>query len=253
MGILENRVAIVTGASSGAGRGAAKRFAEEGALVVACARRKEKLDELIDEIKAGRGTAIAVECDVANDEDIQRVVDVAIAEFKKIDILANIAQGGLGKRDFLMEATIELALEYYMTGPVQTLRFMQACFPYMKERSYGRIINCSSHNVIAGSPGFTSYAMAKGAVAALTRVAAKEWGKYGIVTNTFSPLTINDAYESTDWGPDLAARLAASNPTGRLGQPYEDCSPILAFMASEGAGYLNGQFIGIDGGNILFA
>jgi 3-oxoacyl-[acyl-carrier protein] reductase len=242
MGILEGRVAIVTGASSGIGRGAALRMAEEGAAVVACARRLDRLEELVREVEAKGGTAVAVACDVANEDDITHVVSTTAARFGRIDILANIAQGVMGEGTLLMDATPQRALDAYVTGPLQSLLFMQGCFPYMKEQEYGRIVNTSSHAAVLGSPGYTSYAMAKGAVHSLTRIASQEWGRYGIVTNTIFP-----AIHSHPERPPNS-RVLDGHPLGRVGTPYEDASPIIAFLASERAGYLNGQAIPIDGG-----
>lgn len=253
MGILEGRVAIVTGASSGVGRGCALRFAEEGATVVACARRTEKLQELVSGIQAKGGKAIAVACDVSREEDIDNVVNATIKEFGRVDILANIAQGAMEDPTFLMDVTAQRALNSFITGPVQSLLFMQKCFPYMKKQGYGRIINCASHSCILGLPGFSAYEMAKGAIMALTRNASQEWAKFGIVTNVFLPVVWTEAYDMSPQGKAAAEMLKAQIPVGRLGKPYEDCSPVVAFMASEGAGYMNGQAIGIDGGQVMIA
>jgi NAD(P)-dependent dehydrogenase (short-subunit alcohol dehydrogenase family) len=253
MGILGGRIAIVTGASSGIGRGCAVRFAEEGATVVACARRLDKLKDVVDEIKARGGRALAIACDVAKEENIDNVVNTTIKEFGRVDILANIAQGGLEQQEYLIEVTPKRLLDVYITGPLQSLLFMQKCFPHMKKHGYGRIINCSSHSMLMGTPGFSAYEMAKGAVSALTRNASQEWAKFGIVTNVFLPVIRTEAFNNSEQGKVAAKQLESSIPVGRFGLPYEDCSPIVAFMASEGAGYLNGQTIAVDGGNSLIA
>ena len=94
---------------------------------------------------------------------------------------------------------------------------------------------------------------AKGAIMALTRSASQEWGQYGIVTNTILPVVRTEPY---DWSPQASEKadiLAESITVRRFGAPYEDCSPVLAFLASEGAGYLNGQALAVDGGRILIA
>jgi NAD(P)-dependent dehydrogenase (short-subunit alcohol dehydrogenase family) len=253
MGMLEGRVAIVTGASSGVGRGAALRMAEEGASVVSCARRTELLDELVGEIEQKGGKAIAVTCDVSVDDDIERVVRTAVSHFGQIDILANIAQGGMADVSGLADVTRQQVHDLYDAGPLQSLRFMQECFPYMKERGYGRIINTGSHTALVGHPGYAAYEMAKGAIMALTRNASQEWGQYGIVTNTILPVILS---KPTDMSPKAQGNLQLKlqgHPLRRIGTPYEDAGPIIAFLASEGAGYLNGQVIGIDGGRGLFA
>lgn len=253
MGILEGRIAILTGASSGIGKGCAVRFAEEGAKIVLAARRTEKLEALAKEIAAKGGTALAVTCDVAKEEDIDNVVKTTVDEFGTVDILANIAQGVMQDATYLADATPKGAIEAFITGPLQTMLFMQKCCPYMKEQRYGRIINTSSHSCLVGAPGFTAYEMAKGAIMALTRNAAREWGGFGIVTNAFLPVIRTEAFDMTPQGRETASRIESEIPVGRFGTAYEDCSPILAFMASEAASYLNGQFIGIDGGMTLIA
>jgi len=253
MGILEGRVAIVTGASSGAGHGTARRFAEEGAIVVATARRKDRLDALVKDIEANGGQALAIACDIYNRDEIHNVVDTTIAKFGKVDILANIGQGGLDQQTYLMEVTEANALNAFEGGPMQTLWFMQRCFPHMKERNYGRIINCGSQSALMGLPGFTAYQMGKAAIQALTRTASQEWAQYGIVTNIVLPAHWSDAFSLSPQGMEAANAAAASSPMKRLGLPYEDVSPLITFLASEGAGYINGQTIGIDGANRLIA
>jgi len=252
MGLLQDRVAIVTGASSGIGRACARHYAAEGARVVVCARRKSLLDQLADEIGAAGGTALAVTCDIADPAQIKAVVDAAIATFGKIDILANIAQGGMDEQEYLTETSEERAVYMFRTAAVQSLQFMQACLPHMQARHYGRIINTGSHAAVKGEPGFAAYAIAKSAVTGLSRVAAKEWAQFGIVTNTILPVVRTEAYDKTPQGRQSAERLAGTNPTGRFGTP-EDCTALLAFLASEGAGYVNGQVIGLDGGAHLLA
>lgn len=252
MGILDGRVAIVTGASSGVGRGAAVRMAEEGAVVVGCARRLDKLEEFVREAEAKGGTALAVGCDVAKEDDIKRVVSTTAEKFGRIDILANIAQGEMGQSSPLIDVTRQGALDVYVTGPVQYMRFMQECFPYMKERGYGRIINASSSSALLGAPGRAAYGMAKEAVMALTRVASQEWGQYGIVTNTILPSIQSNPDDTSPRAQENLKGLLEGHPLGRAGTPYEDAGPIITFLASEGAGYLNGQAVFIDGGRTLY-
>jgi len=253
MGILKNRVAIITGASSGVGKGCAEYFAEQGAIIVACARRLEKLEELSNEVSRKGGKMLPVRCDVGIEDDIAHVVETTIKEFGKVDILANIAQGDLDKPNYLVDTTYELALDSFKTGAAASMLFMQKCFPYMKEANYGRIINCASASALIGTPGFAAYEMAKGGVMALTRNAAKEWAQYGIVTNCFLPMILTESFEKSEQGKAAAKKITEQIPTRYFGKPYEDCGPIVAFMASEEARYLNGQMIGVDGGFHLLA
>ena len=103
-----------------------------------------------------------------------------------------------------------------------------------------------------GTPGLSAYEMAKGAISALTRNASQEWAQFGIVTNVFLPLIRTEQFIESRFAA-FEERLAAQNPCRRMGDAYTDCAPVLAFLASEGAGYVNGQAIAIDGGARLIA
>jgi 3-oxoacyl-[acyl-carrier protein] reductase len=253
MGILEGRTALVIGASSGVGYGCALRFAEEGANVLACARRLEKLEKLAKEAEGMAGKIVPMTCDIAKKEDLDKVVAKTIEEFGKVEILACIAQGGMEHPTNLLDAKPELALESYITGPHYTMLLMQKCFPYMKEQHYGRIITCASGSAVSGTPGFAGYAMAKGAIMSLTRFAAKEWGEFGITTNCFLPVIKADGFDTSPQGQAAAEQVKKISPVGYFGDAYKDCSPIVAFMASEGSHYMNGQFISICGGISIIA
>jgi NAD(P)-dependent dehydrogenase (short-subunit alcohol dehydrogenase family) len=248
MGILEGKTAIITGASSGIGYGCAVRFAEEGANVVACARRMERLEKLRDETAGMSGTIIPQQCDINVVADLDAVVETAIEKFGTIHILANIAQGSLGHSAELINTTVDDCLEYYMTGPIASMLLMQKCFPSMKKQHYGRIINFSTEAASRALKGFTAYGMCKVAVEALSRNAAQEWGQYGITTNVIVPLIKTENSEKSERGRAMAAKVAEANPMRYFGTPYEDCAPMLAFLASEGAGYINGEIINISGG-----
>lgn len=250
MGILDGRTAIIVGASSGVGYGAALRFAEEGANVIAAARRFDLLEKLAADVaeRGFSGRVVPVECDITSEASMDATVARTVQEFGRIDILAAIAQGGLGKQTFLMETSVEDAMNSYATGPVYTMQMMQKCFPYMKEQGYGRIITCSSGSAVSSTTGFTAYAMAKAAVMALTRKAAKEWGQYGITTNCLFPVTKSEHFGKDPQSAAALAQIEATSPVGYMGEPYEDASPIVAFLASEGSRYLNGAMVGADGG-----
>ncbi|MDR2381967.1 MAG: SDR family oxidoreductase [Bifidobacteriaceae bacterium] len=255
MGILEGRKAILVGASSGLGYGCALRFAEDGADVVAAARRLNKLEELAEDARSRgfTGKIIPVQCDIDKEEDLEALVERAFSEFGQIDILAAIAQGNLGVPAYLADTTPKLALESYRTGPLYTMLLMQLCFPHMKERNYGRIVTCASGSAVSATTGFTAYAMAKASVMTLTRKAAVEWGRYGITTNCIFPVTKNDHFGTNEQSKRAEEGVAAMSPVRYMGEPYKDASPIVSFIASEGAHYLNGQMIGICGGLQLLA
>lgn len=255
MGMLEGRSAILVGASSGVGYGCALKFAEEGADMIAAARRVDRLEGLAVEAseRGFRGRIIPVACDAANEPDLDAVVEAAVTEFGKIDILACIAQGGMEHQTFLLDTTADDARVFYETGPLYTMRLIQKVVPHMKERGYGRIITTASGAAVMPAIGYKAYAMAKGAIMALTRIAAKELGGYGIVTNRFLPVIKNELFGQDPQSAAALEIVKKTIPVGYIGEAYEDAGPVVTFMASEGAHYMNGQFIGVCGGLQILA
>lgn len=251
MKMLEERTAIVLGASSGVGYGAALRFAEEGAHVIAGARSLNKLEALKEEAeKRGfSGTVTPVVCDVTNDDDLGRILRVCLDAYGKVDILACIAQSNLNDQHGFEDSDLENIMDFYRGGPGYTFQMIKKCLPYMKERHYGRIITCASGAGERYTPHSCGYGMAKAAIINLTRTCAVELGQYGIVTNCFLPVIQVSHFEkqSNDAAPAVSIMNALS-PVGRMGDAYEDGSPMLAFLASEEARYINGQIISICGG-----
>lgn len=251
MGILDGRIAIILGASSGVGYGAALRFAEEGANVVAGARRLANLEALRDDVKKRgfAGEIIPVQCDVEKEEDLDNIVKVTIDTYGKIDILACIAQGALNDQKDFEHTDLANALAFFKGGPGYTLQIIQKCLPYMKEQGYGRILTCASGAGERYTPHTCAYGMAKAAIINLTRTCAQELGKYGIVTNCFLPVITNDYFENESSDAAIPVPIMKMlSPVGKLGGAYADGSPMLAFLASEKAGYINGQIISICGG-----
>ena len=233
---LKNRVAIVTGASSGVGYGCALRYAYEGATVVACARRLENLEFLAKEAQEKNypGKIVPMVCDIAKEDDLDRVVNTTIEYFGKIDILACIAQG---------------ARILFDQGPIYTMLMIQKCLPHMKKAGYGRIITCASAAGVSPVDNTVPYGMAKAAIISLTRNAARELGQYGITTNCFLPVVKSEAPSNRGTSKEEQdAYVAAMIPMKYLGTSFDDCAPVLVFIASEEAKYFNGQVVGTDGG-----
>lgn len=253
MGQLDERVAIITGAAGGIGSATALRFAEEGARLVLADVNADRLDVVRRDVISRGAEVVTVTGSVANESHIDDVIAAATSTFGRIDVLANIAQGGMDEHTYLRETTAGAAERAYRTGPLQSLLFMQKALPFMQEQRYGRIINTASASAVFGIPGYTAYEMAKGAVMALTRTASQEWAQYGITTNVFLPVISTPAHLLTEQSRAAVDSNAERNPTRRFGTPYEDCAPLLVFLASDGAGYVNGQAIGVDGGMFLLA
>lgn len=242
---LEGKVAIVTGASSGVGRGLAKVLAENGAKVCACARRMEKLEDLQAELAAEGETVLPVACDVTDPDQIKNVVAQCVNAFGGVDILVNCAQGSMAYRE-IEDIDIDYAMTAYKSGALAALLFMKECLPYLKKSGHGRIINTASSAGYDGNAGFGAYGMAKEAIRAITRTAAHEWGKLGITVNVFLPNIATDFFRQSQ--PEALKSLEAKSPLGRIGTTEEDCAPLIVFLASDESGYLTGQSFMVDGG-----
>lgn len=166
MDILEGQTAIIIGASSGVGYGAALKFAEEGANVIAGARRIEKLETLKTDAEKRDfpGEIVPVQCDCEKEVDLDNILQVCIEKYGKVDILACIAQGNLADQRSFEESDEENILAFYKGGPVYTFQIIKKCLPYMKERHYGRILTCASGAGERYTPHACGYGMAKAAI-----------------------------------------------------------------------------------------
>lgn len=246
---LQNKTAIVSGASQGIGRALALALAEEGANVVLAARTYHKLEALAKEINLSGGKALPVACDVLDREQILHVVDSAVKTFGNIDILANIAQGAMSYRE-LLDCDEDFMHLAYNSGTLSSFTFMKACFPYMKEKG-GKIINCCSAAGM-GAVGFGAYAVAKEGIRALTRTAAKEWGKYKINVNCFMPLAKGEGWGGANdpSGDSMEAMVTATIPLGYLASPEEVARTAL-FLALPESDYITGLTLAVDGGQYM--
>lgn len=242
---LDGRVAIVTGASSGVGRGLATVLARQGAKVCACARREEKLESLKNEMAKEGAEVLPVVCDVTDPAQIKAAVAACVEHFGGVDILVNCAQGSM-QYCTLEDITVDYAMTAYKSGALASLLFMKECFPYLKESGHGRIINTASAAGYDGNEGFGAYGMAKEAIRAITRTGAREWGKYGITANVFLPIIATDFFRETQ--PEALESLEAKSPLHRIGTTEEDCAPLIVFLVSDEGGYFTGQSFMVDGG-----
>jgi len=248
MGKLDGKIAIVTGAGQGVGRGIALALAKEGAAVIATGRTLEKCVRTADEIKALGGKAKALACDTSHRDQVNGVVAATAETFGTIDILVNNAQ--VARTGVPFEQVTDDDMEAaFGSGFYGTLYFMQACFPYLKKNG-GKVINFGSASGTKGNAGFAAYAAAKEAIRALTRVAAREWAKLGITVNTICPLANSPGVQQwIDEAPELSEKMLLSGvPMGRIGDCEADIGRATVFLASADADYITGQTLNVDGG-----
>lgn len=256
MGKLDNKVCIVTGASGGLGKQTAIRFAEEGAKVCICARNEEKL-EVTKKICEEKGAEVlACKADVSSFDQLKAFVEAAAAKFCRIDVLCNNASTISAPHPFLEHTIAELE-EGLHSGLYGTWYMMQLCFPYMQENG-GAILNYGSIGGVEGMEGFAAYAAEKEAIRGLSRVVAREWGRFNIRVNCICPNVATDRFiEGIEQSPpEVREYLKASmsnNAMKRMGMAYEDATPAIVFLVSDDAKWITGQTIHVEGGNWIGA
>lgn len=244
---LAGKVAIVTGSASGIGRGIAHAMAKEGAHVAIVDINEEKGQETLKEINAITEGMLFIK-DISKQENVAEVVNAVVEKFGKLDILVNNAHAS--KQALFTETTLEMFDFSFGTGFYPTFHFMQAAYPELK-KTKGKVINFASGAGLDGQPTQTSYAAAKEAIRAISRVAANEWGPEGINVNLISPIALTPGVEAwRDSAPELYEKMINGIPKRRLGDPEGDIGRTAVFLASADADYITGQTIMVDGGSI---
>ncbi len=250
MGQLDGKVAIVTGAGQGVGRGIALALARQGAAVAIGGRTVVKIEKTVAEIEEAGGRALAIGCDVADRGQVDALVAAVADAYGTVDILVNNAQTVIPLRP-LSETTIDDLAVCYSSGTLGTFHAMQACFPHLSEHG-GRIINLASSTGVEGDPGFASYVMAKEAIRGLTKVAAREWGRFGITVNVICPFGDSPASIGfRDAAPKRFEAILNKVPLGRMGDSEHDIGGAVAALAGPGMSYLTGATLMVDGGRCI--
>lgn len=238
MSRLNQKVAVVTGAGRGMGRAIAERFAAEGACVAVLSITPANVAAVVGAIEAAGGTALAVPCDVSDEAQVRAAVTTVVDTFGRVDILVNNAFDPSVVFSPVAELSGAQLQRNLDMGPFAYLRLMQAFHPYLKASGAGRVINFGSAAGVLGMEGYAPYAMAKEAVRALTRVAAREWAADGITVNTLMPI-------ANTFGSDAPPLPNALN---RNGSPEHDIAPVALFLASEDSRFITGSSLSADGG-----
>ena len=246
--MLEQKVAIVTGASRGIGAAIARELAAAGMYVVInyCGS-EEKAQELKTEIEQNGGEASIYKCDVSDNVACKEFIGNVIAEYGHLDVLVNNA--GITRDGLLMrmsEEDFDKVLDTNLKGTFHTIR---AALRQMIRQRSGRIINMASVVGVSGNAGQANYAASKAGVIGLTKTAAREVASRGITVNAVAP-----GFIETDMTEVLPEKIkeasAAQIPLGKFGKA-EDVANAVAFLASEDAGYITGQVLHVDGGMVM--
>ncbi len=245
---LDNRVALVTGGSRGIGRAISLSLAGTGATVIVNFRGNQAAaDETVTAITAAGGTAVAVQADVANGEDVERLFKWISDQYGRLDILVNNA--GITRDTLLMrmkDDDWDAVLDTNLRGIFLCTR---AAMKFMARARWGRIINITSVVGLMGNAGQANYAAAKAGIIGFTKSVAREYGSRSVTVNAVAPGFI-DTELTAVLGAETREALTKQIPLGRLGSP-EDVSGVVTFLASEQAAYITGQTFNSDGGMVM--
>ncbi len=245
---FEGKVALVTGAARGIGEAIALKLAQEGADVVVTDVDLEGAQRVAQEIEGLGRKAKAIQADVSQREAVQRLVSEAVSVFGQIDILVNNA--GIIRRGTFLEhdpQDWEKVLSVNLGG---TFNCAKEVVPLMIKQGGGKIINISSvvgkMGDIASAP---SYGTSKGAINTFTKSLARELAPYGINVNAVAPHAI-ETDMSREWSEEKRRQIVEAIPLKRLGKP-EEVAEVVAFLASDGAGFITGQILDVNGGYLM--
>lgn len=250
---LKGKVALITGGAAGIGKATAQVFAREGARVVICDVSEELGNELV---KSLGSDASFYKVDVTSREEVQKWVDDVVARYGRVDILVNnagitrdgqfvkVKDGELVKQ--MTEGAFDLVIAVNLKG---VFNCTQAVAPYMIKQNGGVILNASSVVGLYGNFGQTNYVATKAAVIGMTKVWARELGRYNIRVNAVAPGFIMTEMVAK-MPEEVLAGMRAKTPLGRLGEP-EDIANTYLWLASDEAAYLHGTTISVDGGIVL--
>ncbi|GJG94326.1 beta-ketoacyl-ACP reductase [Cupriavidus pauculus] len=244
---LAGKVAIITGAAQGIGAATARKFAQEGAIVVLCDLKQDAVGEVVDACREGGATALGFGLDVTNPTAISDMVAEVVAQFERVDILVNNA--GITRDAKLQKMTSKQFDDVIDVNLRSVFHVTQAVVDGMVERGSGVILNASSVVGVYGNFGQTNYAAAKFGVIGFTKTWSRELGPKGIRVNAVAPGFIETPILSTVPG-DVLDKMRNQVPLRRLGKP-EEIANIYAFLASNDASYINGAVIEASGGMTL--
>lgn len=244
---LNNKIAIVTGASQGIGKIIAFELAKSGAHVACISRNKKAIESIVDEITINGGQASSFPCDISDSDTLSEIITEIIKENSRIDILVNNA--GITKDSLLMRMSIEQWDDVINTNLKGAFHCTKAVVRYMMKNKFGRIINITSIVGLTGNAGQANYAASKAGLIGMTKSIAKEVASRGITANCIAPGWIETSMTDKLSG-EVKNEFLSHIPVGRIGSP-DDIANAVIFLASDEAGYITGQTITVDGGRII--
>lgn len=251
MGLIDGKVAIVTGGGQGLGEGVSKNFAKEGAHVAILGRTFSKVERVAKEINESGGEAFPVLCDVTSRDNVDKAITEVVNKYGTIDILVNNAM--TQRLVPFDQSTEEDLMDAYKSSVLGTYNMSMACFPYLKENK-GNVVNFGSTAGTEGRPNMLTYGAAKEAVRGLTKGFSNEWGIYEINVNTVCPTGSSPAWEAhkKNIGEAGVQKALELFPIKRMGDPETDIANIVLFLASPLANYMTGRTLFADGGRASY-
>jgi len=245
---LSGKAAIVTGGGRGIGRAIALGLGKAGASVVVTSRTQKEIDAVVEEIKKSGGKALAVLTDLTVHDQLENLVQAAVKEFGRIDILVNNAA-----RSFL-RSLLDLREDgwdkVFNTNVKAVWLLSRLVARKMMEQKGGRIINITTVGAEKAELGMAAYGCSKAALKMLTRCMAREWAQFGIQVNAVGPGLTKTDFSKPIWSnPEVAKHVSAAIPMGRLAEPEEIVGSVL-FLASDAARFITGHSIYVDGGTL---
>jgi 2,5-dichloro-2,5-cyclohexadiene-1,4-diol dehydrogenase 1 len=251
MGLLENKVGIVTGAGQGIGRAIAMSYAREGAQVVVADFNREMGSETVRLIEEAGGSAAFSFGDVSKEESVQAMVEFAVATYGRLDIACNSAalSRGSGPIHEYERSVFDQTIEMCLTNTWLCMKYEISA---MLKNGGGAIVNISSNSSLRGQAYNTAYAAAKGGVNILTKSSAAEYGALGIRINAVSPGVIRTpgVEKYFEEQPKIAEGLKKAAVMNRLGEP-EEIAEAVTFLSSDRASFITGQLLSVDGGGAV--